>query len=646
MLMCLGLIIIPFVSYCQTLNPNFNVTIEELRLHEHPLDPNADAIVVFEYGSVYLNDVTYEFEMLVKQKIKILSKNALNRGQKSIQLAKSKTARRKISKIKGATYNLENDKIKVSSLDPSTILFTEDEYYDEVDIVMPSVKVGSIITLSYTLSSPFYRKLFPWQFQGIDPVIHSEFHHSIPANFKYNAKLVGSIPLDSTSYKVEKHCLDGGSGGVADCAKAIYIMKNIPSFQAEPHMTAPMNFMSRIEYELESLQPFNGRLRKFTNSWDDVTKDLKSNPSFGKQIRKTKFLREELPEDIKALPNSINKAKQIRNHVLSNYKWNFEYGGFRGDLKRLSKNQVGSAYELNLLLYNLLSLEGFEVYPILISSRQNGDITSLYPVITDFNYVAIQLKIDSKSFLLDATDPFLPFASLPFELLNKRGRQIDLKGQGSWISLEPENFSTYQIRIQAKIDDALKIHGELSEVSTGYLSMNKRKSYRTDSTAYLKNKQRMLEEFDIKKIIIESAPKSEDSFLERSEFFFSLDDSTPMISVNPFFIRFYEKNPFKLEERSYPVNFGYKSIISFTMKLNLEEKFEVIEMPNEISYSLPNGSGSLICNFKLIDGSILVLLKVKLNKSDYSPSEYESLKTLFQDLIGLQRNGYILLKRL
>lgn len=642
----LGLFAIPVLNYSQVLNPNIKVNIEELELQKHPKYNDAHAIVVYDYGNVYLNDVTYEFELVVRQKIKILTKKGLNRGQKSIKLSKSKTARSKISKITGATHNLVNNEIIVSHLDKSSIFVTQEKHFDKIDIVMPSVKVGSIITLSYTISSPFYRKLFPWYFQGKDPVIHSEFHNSIPANFKYNAKLVGSIPLDSTSYKVEKQCLKGGSGEVSDCAKATFVMKNIPSFKPELHMTAPDNFMSRIEYELESLQPFNGRLMKFTNSWEDITKDLKTNLSFSRQIWKTRFIREELSEDIVKSPTSLKKAEQIRDHVLSNYRWNSEYGGLQGDLKELSQTHVGSANELNLYLYNLLLSQGFEVYPVLISTRKNGDITSLYPVITDFNYIAVQLKIDSKSLLLDATDPFVPFGMLPFELLNKKGRQVNFNGKGSWISLDPELFSTNQIRVKAKVIDGLKIDGTLSELSTGYLSITKRKAYTSDSKAYKTSRLDLLEDFETKNIDIHSGSMSEDSFLEQLQVSFSLDDSSPLISINPFFIQFYEKNPFLPEERLFPVNFGYKTGLSYSIILDLNDRFEVVELPEELNYNLPNEGGSLKCNFNLIDGSIIALLKVNLNKSEYSQSEYKSLKTLFEELITLQKNGYILLKRL
>ena len=36
-------------------------------------------------------------------------------------------------------------------------------------------------------------KYQPWYFQGPDPVLYSEYNTSIPGNYEYNIKLVGSI---------------------------------------------------------------------------------------------------------------------------------------------------------------------------------------------------------------------------------------------------------------------------------------------------------------------------------------------------------------------------------------------------------------------------------------------------------------------
>jgi hypothetical protein len=130
-----------------------------------------------------------------------------------------------------------------------------------------------------------------------------------------------------------------------------------------------------------------------------------------------------IDESIVNEPDLLKKAIGIYKYVQDNYTWDGKYGIFNNvSVKDLIKNKSGKVSEINILLHNLLDEYGIEVMPVLLSTRDNGLPTQIYPVMSDFNYLIVQASIDGKTFLLDATDDYLSFGEIPFRCLNHYGR--------------------------------------------------------------------------------------------------------------------------------------------------------------------------------------------------------------------------------
>ena len=112
--------------------------------------------------------------------------------------------------------------------------------------------------------------------------MYSEYNTSIPGNYEYNIKLVGSLPLVTNDNRLEKNCIIVNRGGSADCAISKYVMKNVPAYKSEGFTTTALNYTARIEYELSVIQGFDGRVDKLTKTWADVDSELKADSDFGK----------------------------------------------------------------------------------------------------------------------------------------------------------------------------------------------------------------------------------------------------------------------------------------------------------------------------------------------------------------------------
>jgi len=633
------------VSFAQNYNVAFQVSKSDLENNYYEKDSTANALVIYDYGNSYVDKETFWLRVEFKQKIKILRTEGIERGEFEIKLYKGKSSKEKIEKIRGTTYNLENGDIVKTELTPSGIFKEENENYTLVKFVLPNVKIGSVITVNYETQSRFMSKFQPWYFQGPEPVLYSEYNTSIPGNYEYHIKLVGDTPLDTHDTSLKKNCIKGGNGTSADCSISKYIMKNIPAYKSEDFTTTALNYTSRIEYELSVIKGFDGSLDRRTKTWKYVDKELKTDQNFGRQISKKNLAKNILPKTISSIDDDLDKAKAIYQFVLDNYKWNEKSGRYDVSIKNLIKEKVGSSFEINLLLENLLTSEGFKVFPILMSTRANGLATKIYPVLTDFNYVILKATVGDKDYFLDGTDPYLSFGELPFRCLNQYGRLIDFEDGSFWQNIKVDAFSSQQHRVKLSSFKDDVFSGVIESKYTGYHSHSLKRKFNENPQDYREKKADKYSDIVIEEHEVTDFDKTKIDFNEKITITMEPEFIGNKIYLNPFILKFFEENPFKLQERTYPIDFGYKDIYSYAMTIHLNDSLKVLEIPGAINYALPNKSGSFIFNVETQDNQLTIYFKVKFDNAIYAPELYKYLKNFMNKIVDTQKNIVVVLEK-
>ena len=61
---------------------------------------------------------------------------------------------------------------------------------------------------------------------------------------------------------------------------------NVPAFKSEPFSNNINNYISCIEYELSSTKFPNSDLKFYSESWEDVAKNIYENAEFGAELKK------------------------------------------------------------------------------------------------------------------------------------------------------------------------------------------------------------------------------------------------------------------------------------------------------------------------------------------------------------------------
>ncbi|RNC79806.1 MAG: DUF3857 domain-containing protein [Winogradskyella sp.] len=637
--------LISLTSFSQDYEIGMNVVKNDLLNTSYAADSSAEAVIIYDYGNAYFNKNNWKLNVEFKRKIKILSKEGLNYGQLEIPLFIGANSRENIKDINVRIYNLDGGEVKVSTMEKDAVYREKNENWEIVRLVFPNVKVGSIITYSYTKTTSFVSKFQQWYFQHNIPTLYSEFNASIPGNYEYHIKLVGGLPLKENTSNIEYNCLVAGRGANANCAVYKYIMTDIPAYREEKFTTTRENYIAKIEYELSVVKQFTGQVKKITKSWSDVDDELKSDKDFGRLINRKNLVKHLLPAVITSITDDKEKAKAIYQYVLNNYKWNKKSGIYDSSIKRLLENKSGNAVEINLLLQNILHSEGFEAYPMLISTRQNGLATKVYPVLTDFNYVIVKLIIGEDTILIDATTPYLSFGELPIRCLNQYGRVFDVNYGSYWESTIPKNYSSTQIGVKYKLNENNQLTGTLNRGITGYSAHNYKKLFNENTTAY---KEALKNEFNnslVSSHKVLSKSIQDKRFVEQIELIHDEEFVGDKIYFNPFVYRFFNENPFKLELRTYPIDFGYKQAYLYSMEVDLGDKLKVMEIPGDSNFALPNKAGLVSVSFQNTGSKLTVFLRIKFDKAIYDAGYYDALKSFMSKIIELQNNSIIVLQK-
>lgn len=625
---------------------NLSVTINELKATAYSKDSTANAFYIYEDGySRFESEGDYNLLTDYKAKIKILNKEGFPHASVQIKLFKGKNGEEKIHDLKATTYNLEDGKLQERYIEPSLIFTEENPEYNIVKFTFPDVQPGSVLVYSYQKESPYFFNFSTWWFQESIPKVYSRYLADIPGNYRYHIKKIGHQPLDVENNEIKRSCFYlQGVPKPADCSRSEYVMKDIPAFKEEDYLTSKYNFIARIEYELEEVLYPDGRKKKFTKSWEDVDRELKNDNDLGKQLRKTKWVRGVLPEDLSSKPNDFEKAEEIFEFVKNNYKWNGEYQIYRNvSIKDLLEEKTGNVSAINILLHNLYVEEGFNVLPVLSSTRQNGVPTKLYPVLSEFNYLMVQLEVDGKKYLLDATEKNTNFGVTPFRSLNKYGRLLDFRNGSSWVDIEPQGFSTITLHDSIKINGDGTATGNSVHTFTGYHALGVKN--RLDEVRP-ENIFNSLSNPNSHTRSLSAVPENKEDAVNLT---FLLHNSSQKINdliyVNPFSFKFFGQNPFKLKERTYPIDFGYKDLYTYNIILEIPETHEFVELPENKVLSLPQKAGGLhFVVQKTSEHSVMVHCRVSFPHAVYSAEFYPYLQKFFAEMIDLQEQSIVLVR--
>jgi len=621
---------------------------DELQMSQYAKDSIAEAVVIYDIGKSYFQIGEGGYKLIFEKttKIKIFNKAGIDWAQIEIPYYEENGKAEDIVDIQGNTYNLENGVIRTSPLD---IKNTFDEKRSNGWLIkkfaMPDVKEGSVIEVKYKLSTPYIFQFRSWEFQWKIPVIYSEYTTMMVPFCTYRYILQGTNKLyDLKQYSdVESKQL----GGYTWRDKVyVFIMKDIPAFRDESFISAPDDYIIKVEFQLAEYINSLDSKQEIMTTWPKMIKELLNTPDFGDYVKSAQRQAKGIVDTMKLETKTPQeKAEKIFKYVKSNYSWNRWSSKYTsGSVKDFLRQKEGNCAEINLFLTGMLRASGVDANPVIISTRGNGKIKYDYPFVKFFNYVIVAVAIDGQYILLDATEPLCNFGMLPTRCLNDVGLVVKKGEEPEWVNFSSVVLSsiTYNFDLTPNVAKD-SIEGKFKIISSGYDALKYRKSYISNRTEF--NKDIVQDNLTLSDSVkVEYLSNTEKLFPVSFSAAKSIDQVDGKLLVSPFSGYVISDNPFKQPARAYPIDMTYKKRRTYMSTIHIPEGYKLFSVPENVT--IDNDDMKITYKFDNINDQVVKVLGIYEFKRDvYKAATYLDLKKYYNTIIKKFNERVILVKK-
>ncbi len=623
---------------------------EDIKMTHCAFDSGAASMVLQEVGSYELTYARDGWRVLVsfRTRIKIFDESALDKGNLQIYYRSD----RDVENFKNLDVQLilptgEVQKVK------SDNVFTQkvNKYVSAKKVFVPNLQKGCIVEYRYELESAYLFSLYDtWYFQQGMPVRWSQLTVTIPQYFTYIYLLHSPRQFDLNENKQEP--VSGFYANPYTASVTTYGLANLPAIKEEPYITTLEDYRAHIGFQLREIYIPGRSVDKIITSWPELAKKMTADEHFGEQFLKSNRFDKLWSAFRQSVPETTPKAElpeKVLRFVSTNIKWN-------GENRRYSENgldaaftqKTGSTADLNLAVVALLRKLDFDAVPMLISTRDHGQMYNIYPFVEQFNTVVAFLYEAEGGVLLDATNPLRPMGQMRRECYNMEGWLVDEK-RPNWVQIAPPEYSETWVSTM-KVNEEGELSGHFTLIVGGAAATTWRSDLEGENEAEFLKKhfaaeyaERTVDSISISDRKALDKPLKIDFFCRIPNAASSVNDFLYLKPILDFYIT---ENPLKSLKRSFPVDLTYPAKAQYILNLQLPKGYALEDIPASTRISLPNGAGKIqfSCG-KISDTEIQVILKMNLSQLSYMPDEYGALRQFF-DLMAEKSQYQLALKKI
>ncbi|MEP1150789.1 MAG: DUF3857 domain-containing protein [Balneola sp.] len=622
--------------------------IMEMEFYEK--DSTADAVVLFDVGEVYVNE-DLEVRFKRKVRIKVLTDKGLDSGDISIRY-RDEDPDQSISGIKAESYYLDEKgdfrKSKLGRRDKFTSEVSDS--WKEIKFTIPGLRKGSVFDYEYEMKSESPVDIPNWFFQREYPTVWSEYRVFIPEWFNYLIYTRGynDFTLNSMEKYNDMALFNNGSRLSYQGTKYHFIMRDIPSIQNEPYMSAKVNYLSQVRFQLSSYQFPQQRITNVLNTWPSLVEAINESDNYGKKLKSYSNIKKDALRVSENKESEIDKMIAIYDYLSSYMKWDDSYGLYVDrNLDRIYEEGTGTGTEINLILTQMLRDIGLNSDPVVISTRNNGEIIDIYPIDNQFNHTIVRVKINDQEYLLDAKNAKRPYNLLPVSDINGKGLVISDNEITEWVTLQNNQSNNLQSLLEITVQPDGTLNGDMESTNTGFFAYLLREAFSSESKEDTSTFKKLIFNEE-EKVEIDSVRIIEDVrtglFKYKMGFEKSTESTQDVIYINPIVIDAITENPFKKDVRKYPIDYEFNHSKTTILNYNIPDGWLIDETPASKAFKLEDGAIFYRRIIETFDDKITIRYDFLLNELQFEPARYDELKALY-DVLSKANSEMIVLKR-
>ncbi|HEY6974714.1 MAG TPA: hypothetical protein VH396_00405, partial [Chitinophagaceae bacterium] len=117
-----------------------------------------------------------------------------------------------------------------------------------------------------------------------------------------------------------------------------------------------------------------------------------------------------------------------------------------------------------------------------------------------------------------------------------------------------------------------------------------------------------------------------------------------VIYFNPMLSEAYKENPFKAAERLYPVEMSSCTNETYILNMEVPKGYKIEELPKSARVSLNENEGMFEYVIGETSGHIQLRCRVILNKANFDPEDYQTLRDFFAFIVKKQAEQIVFKK--
>ena len=514
-----------------------------------------------------------------------------------------------VEDLKATAFNLKNGKVVKSVLKKSDIVKTEiDEQHHQLSFTIPDVEVGTVIEYEYTIHSELFWLLHDWFAQREIPVVYAKLDMNIPSYLQFNVEEHGIQRLTCTCsngvvrYKLESDPMANPVSAVSN--HYICVGRDLIAMPKDDYVYCPQDYCAGVTAELKKYKLRGMMLMDYAKTWEQIDKMILDDENLGKQLSDHSALRDLLQEKkIAEIADNNERAAAVFQLVMSKVKWDGTYKLEPAKTSETLSKGVGSNADINLLLIQSLNDVGFTAAPVVLRTRDLGQLPINFPAMQKLSTFIVGIVTQAgKNIYIDASSKDGYLNVLPENLLVERARLIQKNNRSMWVNLQQLTKSQKSTIIDAVLTPDGVLKGK--------------QSIRYEGLAAQKYRQ--------EKGIEGFGPDVTDT----SEFTLQGQVADGTISICPF-PNPMKENPFKAEKRKMPVEFASTGTNRVVVNITLPEGYTLQGEPRNTTIISTDKGLEGRYQTSVGAGKAMLSCQFNVNKVTHSAKSYDDLRQIF-----------------
>lgn len=547
-----------------------------------------------------------------------------------------------VENIKAATYARDGQRFPLQENDIRRININS--RYNVIEFTMPRVEDGAVLEYSYRIRRRYIEELPDFHLANQAPTALAKVSITYPGYLRYDTieeNFDGELRHFTQKIDTSSAAKIFTVPQPDPILKETYIARDIPAIEEETYISSLDDYRGKLKFKLSE---FGIPRQKLENSWNLVVAELRRNQNVLEVARQnTKAF-----ETGKNISKIYNDPEAVQDSIFRYVNSTVNFNGSKSPYSEVAdstvlKGEPANQAAINQTLLAMLHGAGIEAYPLLISTRQFGQINKSFPSFFQFNGQLTCSFIDGQTYFMDASFAHSQPNLIPVDTYNETGLLLKEKGY-EWKDIKPaKSLFAISIKVEAALDRQGNLSGEMVAKSSGYPAQVVRQKYANGQPVSGIIREAVFDGYtNVKLADIEfSNYKSfEKPITFKSDFV--LDDYatsfTDGLQFRPMVVGYLMSNPFNEDSRELPITLDAPEKLDLVYEIQLPEGHTIRQGTQNRAVELPGAS--LTENYNFEENTIRYEFHIDISRRRFEPELYPQLLNLYERWVELSNSSW------